>query len=236
MVMANLNRQQGFALISEMTSTRNLLAYGIRAVRTGAFVETARDPILTMLSIGVEKLYKLTLGLISLDRDGAWPAQEQMRTRGHNLDSMHAAVIHELRARTADKTDYVRNLLAAVEEDPIVPPLIAMLGRYGQSGRFYYLDLLGDAPQQWDSPTEYWQLVEDVVVREPDVAAAFEAASNAVSNNDLWDHLHRTIHERIALALERLWEMIAICGRNHALGQTGSTFGVEIHPNAVGHQ
>lgn len=69
MPIVDLDRQQGFALISEMTSTRNLLAYGIRVIRTGAFIETTRDPILTMLSIGVEKLYKLTLGLIALERE-----------------------------------------------------------------------------------------------------------------------------------------------------------------------
>ncbi|GAA1811420.1 hypothetical protein GCM10009749_20580 [Agromyces neolithicus] len=33
-----------------------------------------------------------------------------------------------------------------------------------------------------------------------------------------------------------LWEMTAVCGRNHALGETGRTFGFEVHPDAVGRQ
>lgn len=65
-----------------MTSTRNLLAYGIRVIRTGAFIDTTRDPILTMLSIGVEKLYKLTLGLIALDCDHKWPTKTEMQKQG----------------------------------------------------------------------------------------------------------------------------------------------------------
>lgn len=189
-----------------------------------------------MLSIGVEKLYKLTLGLASLDRDGEWPSKAQMKTRGHKLEDMHTAVLDELRARTTDKSEYVRNLLASVENDQVVYPLVMALGRYGQSGRFYYLDLLGDAPQEWDSPEGYWQQIEAAVVLEPEIAAAFSAAIEAVSNNELWDQLHDAIHERIASAIERLWEMIAVCGRNHALGQTGTDFGFEVHPNSVGRQ
>lgn len=43
MAFANPNQKQTLALIEEMTSTRNLLAYGVRVVRTGAFVSTTRD-------------------------------------------------------------------------------------------------------------------------------------------------------------------------------------------------
>lgn len=82
MAVVDLDRQQGFALLSEITSTRNLLADGIRVIRTGAFIDTTRDPILTMLSIGVEKLYKLTLGLIVLDRDHSGLPSPRCRGRG----------------------------------------------------------------------------------------------------------------------------------------------------------
>lgn len=235
-MIPNLNRDQGFALLSEMSSTRNLLAYGIRTVRTADFVETTRDPIFTMLSIGVEKLYKLTMGLIDLDRDGRWPSKPQMKSHGHNLVEMHVAVFEELRDRTAEKSEYVRGLLSAVEGDLVVKPLIAALGRYGQSGRFYYLDLLGDAPQEWESPEGHWQQIEDAVMLEPEIKALFNEAIKSASNNELWDSLHRSINERIALAIERLWEMIAVSGRNHALGEAGTQFGFEVHPNAVGRQ
>lgn len=88
----DLDRQQAFALLAEMTSTRNLLAYGIRVIRTGAFIDTTRDPIQTMLSIGVEKLYTLTLGLIALARDQRWPTKSEMQKQGHKLVPMHAVV------------------------------------------------------------------------------------------------------------------------------------------------
>lgn len=235
-MITKLNHEQAFALISEMNSTRNLLAYGIRAMRTAAFVETTRDPIFTMLSIGVEKLYKLTLGLVDLEREGKWPSKAQMKSHGHNLIDMHDAVFDELRKRTADRTEYVRVLLSSVEEDFVVKPLIAALGRYGQSGRFYYLDVLGDVPQEWESPEDHWQHIEDAVLLESEIKDLFTEAMNSVSDNKLWDSLQRSINERIALAIERLWEMIAVSGRNHVLGEAGTHFGHEVHPCSVGRQ
>ena len=236
MAIVGLDRQQGFAFISEMTSTRNLLAYGVRAIRTGAFSETTRDPILTMLSIGVEKLYKLTIGLVALDTDGAWPSQIEGKRSGHSLGDMHAAIMDELRVRTADKSEYVRGLFAEVEADPVIVPLIVALDMYGRMGRFYYLDLLGDQPQVWESPDTFWQRIESAAIADPVLAAMYTEAMEQVSNNDLWDASHRALNELIAASLERLWVMVAVVGRNHALGETGGTFGFEIHPGATGRQ
>lgn len=236
MSIPHLDHQQAFAFIEEMTSTRNLLAYGTRVIRTAAFLDTTRDPILTMLSIGVEKLYKLTLGLSALDASQSWPTKDEMKAFGHNLVDMHTSVMTDLSNRTATGTEYVRGLLADVQADAAVIPLIAALGRYGQSGRFYHLDRLGDTPQPWDSPNDYWQRIEAAVIEEPEIAAAYAAAMDDSSNNVLWDQLYSSINERIADSVERLWTMIAVCGRNHALGEAGGIFGFEIHPNAVGRQ
>ncbi|MBA3618009.1 MAG: hypothetical protein H0W56_00125 [Acidothermales bacterium] len=221
--------------MAEMTSTRNLLAYGIRVIRTGAFVDTTRDPILTMLSIGVEKLYKLTLGLAALDRYQAWPTTAEMKSRGHKLVEMHEAVIGELRARTADKSVYVRSLLAEVEEDRVVRPLIEALDLYGCAGRFYYLDLLGEDQQQWASPDESWQKIETAALTNSKVAA-YAAYAADVGDNEAWAEFRGAVNERVAAAIERLWTMIAVCGRNHALGESGGVFGFEVHPDAVGRQ
>lgn len=236
MAIVGLDREQSFALLAEMTSTRNLLAYGVRVIRTAAFIETTRDPIFTMLSIGVEKLYKLTLGLAALDRDGKWPTKAEMMVSGHKLGEMHPIVFAELRARTANKSEYVRGLLAQVEADPVIPPTIAALDAYGRSGRFYHLDLLGDAPQSWESPDAYWQKIETAALADPGVGAAYAAAMAEISNGALWDVFLAALNGRIAASIEALWLMIAVCGRNHALGETGGVFGFEVHAGAVGRQ
>jgi hypothetical protein len=64
----------------------------------------------------------------------------------------------------------------------------------------------------------------------------YQRAMENVGDNEAWDRFIRALHERIAVAVERIWIAIAVCGRNHALGETGSTFGFEVHPDAVGRQ
>lgn len=235
MAIVHLDREQGFALLEEMTSARNLLAYGIRVVRTGPFIDTTRDPILTMLSIGMEKLYKLTLGLIELDRNHKWLTKDETKSWYHDLVRMHGKVMGELRIRTADKSPHVRGLLDDVDADPVVVPIIEALDMYGRMGRFYYLDRLGDHVQPI-SPYEFWQNIEQAALSDPEVAGLCQDAMRDVSDGDAWDRFIGTLHERIASAIERVWIAVAVCGRNHALGETGTTFGFEVHPDAVGRQ
>ncbi|SDU62839.1 hypothetical protein [Jiangella alkaliphila] len=236
MPIVGLDRERGFALIAEMNSTRNLLAYGLRVLRTAAFVETTRDPILTMLSIGVEKLYKLTLGIVALDRDQAWPSAQETMAWGHKLDEMHEAVMAELRVRTADTSEHVRARFAGVEADPVVEPVIEALDMYGRRGRFFFLDLLGEKPQSWVGPDAAWQKIESAALADPAVATLYSATTTNVGDNDIWADFVAGLNERIALAVEQLWTMVAVCGRNHALGETGVVFGFEVHPGAVGRQ
>ena len=236
MTSKKLSTKQNFAFIAEVTSTRNLLAYGARVVRTAAFIDTTRDPILTMLSIGFEKLYKLTLGLLSLDDNGKWPSKEQMKEYGHNLGVMHDHVMLELERRTANSTPYVRTILARTKSDPVVRPFINALDTYGRSGRFYHLNMLGEVQQTWEGPDHYWQEIETATAAEPDIQQALSAAMGDVTNGKLWDQVRLMQNQRIANSVETLWEMIAICGRNNALGEAGKPFGFEVHPNAVGHQ
>lgn len=236
MPFGNLTQDQSFAFLAEVTSTRNLLAYGARVVRGAPFVGTTQDPILTMLSIGLEKLYKLTLGLIALDDNGLWPSSEEMRKHGHNITRMQELVFLELSKRTVGITPYVQSLLDRTQQDPVVAPLVAALDMYGRSGRFFHLDLLGEAQQSRESPFHYWQEAESAASCDECIQDARSAAIHDPMNSELWDRVRLMTNQRIADSVEGLWEAIAACGRNHALGEVGAQFGFEVHPRAVGRQ
>lgn len=107
---------------------------------------------------------------------------------------------------------------------------------YGRSGRFYHLDLLGDAQQQRESPFHYWQEVESAATSDETIQEARSAAIQDVMNGQLWDKLRLMTNQRIADSIEGIWEAIAVCGPNHAFGEVGGQFGFEVHPNAVGRQ
>ncbi len=236
MSIERLDRNRELALLQEMESTRNLLAYGIDAIRRDVLFVNVREPILTLLSIGLEKLYKITLGIIALDRDNRWPSKPEMKKHGHNLVSMHQIVMRELRRRaTTASNSYLQGLIAEAEDDSVLPSIIEALDAYGQQGRFYYLDELAGGSLRV-SPEHTWQAVETSAQREPKLVALLDEAMRSNPGSEAWSRYMREVHERIAISVERLWLLIAQCGRNHLFGQTGDLFGSEIHPDSVGRQ
>jgi hypothetical protein len=94
-----------------------------------------------MLSIGLEKLYKLTLGVAALDANQKWLTAKEMQDRKHYLFAMHEEVMVDLTARAAKSTPFVRELIQDVRTDPVVRPLVTVLQRYALSGRFYSLSV-----------------------------------------------------------------------------------------------
>lgn len=226
------------ALIQEIDSAKHLLAYGERAVRGAAFVDTMRDPIMTMLSIGVEKLLKVAVGLVALDEHGAWPTKTVMKREfGHGTANLDRMLRGKLQAGIVGKSyeDYIQGLFNAVEADPVWPVLLDALDAYGRSGRFYNLDLLADEPQSWDSPSEKWTLVENCAI---DASPELQALRDAgfAGDNTAFDQLTRDINNAIADSLHRWWEAIAVLGRHGVLGDHNKAFGFEVHPDAVGRQ
>jgi hypothetical protein len=231
-----LTQDQSWALIEEMTSARNLLAYGGESLRSAPFIETTLDPILSLLSIGVEKLQKLLLGVVRLDESGSWPTFDQMRAYRHNLVSMHEATMIAIRGRTSSSSEFVRNQVAGVDADPILPLLIATLDRYAREGRFYNLDRLAERTQRDEKPYAYWSRVERSAINEEPLASQFAAAMADTGNQRRWDEFHASLQGRVADSLDRWWDMICWAGKNHALGKTGRALAFEVERKSVGRQ
>lgn len=96
-----LTRQQSLNLEQESDSAKHLLAYGVRTLRTAAFIETTRDPIMTMLSIGAEKLLKLSLGLLHVEDNRQWLPLEVLKNEyRHDLIKMERLLREAIQERT----------------------------------------------------------------------------------------------------------------------------------------
>jgi hypothetical protein len=236
MPIENLDSTQGLVFIGEMTSTRNLLASGLRILREGAFFDTTKDPIFTTLSIGVEKYLKLTLGTISLDEHHRWPTKAEMMDYGHGIAEMWDRVMDEVHRRTADKSEYVRGLVAGVDADPVLRPLLEVLDRYGRSGRFYNLDALGGRPQRELSPEDMFNAVEQAAMADPAVLRARDIAMADANDQAAWDHFNSILRERIASSLAGAWEMLSRVGMNDGFGETGKVLGFDLRADVVGEQ
>ena len=235
MPFENLDSQQSAALLEEVTSTRNLLGYGLKALSSDASFATTRDPILTMLSIGFEKLFKLTLGLAELDLHREWPPVSFLTGYRHDLTRLHGDTMKVLQDRTASSSAYVRDLVSGVKADPMVPLLIHVLHIYGDSGRFYYLDRLGNRTQDLN-PTDAWDQFVQAAMTDPTIVVLLEEASRQLVRDAPWEELEAALRERLAHAVEGVWTMVSMCGQNHVLGRNGDLFGVEVAHRNVGRQ
>lgn len=234
MAIDGLSREQTFDFINEMTSARNLLAYGIKSLRDAPFIETTLDPILSLLSIGVEKHLKLILGVIGIDKTGGWPPFNAMK--GHDIVAMYDRVMTAIRERTTDKSQFVRDHVAGVDADPVIPALMAVLERYAREGRFYNLDRLAERTQKDDPPWSYWSKVEAIALSDQAVQVKYAAATADTSNQQAWDEFYAALQGRVADALDRFWAMVCWVGKNHALGTTGRTLAFEVDQTVVGRQ
>lgn len=230
-----LTMQQSLNLEQESDSAKHLLAYGVRTLRTAAFIETTRDPIMTMLSIGVEKLLKLSLGLIHVEDNRQWLPLEVLKNEyRHDLIKMERLLREAIQERADRATHryYVGQALTAVKNDAVWPPLIAALNRYGKEGRFYYLDALAENPQREESPQSYWDEAERAaLLAEPDLNNLF---SRMISDFSLSDEFYQRLNARVADSLEKWWNLVAMAATQGVLGERGKAWGHGI--KAVGRQ
>ncbi|MCE4025006.1 hypothetical protein LXM50_03360 [Microbacterium sp. Au-Mic1] len=222
----DLSVLQGLQFIQESDSAKHLLAYGIRALRTAVFIETTRDPIMTMLSIGVEKMLKLGLGLNHLAATRGWlPLAVLRNDYRHNLIKMEGLLREaiQLNVGRAMHPHYVNEALSAVDNDPVWLSLVAALNRYGQEGRFYFLDALADNPQREESPQVFWDAAERVALEnEPELNDLFQ---RMIGDYSLSDEFYRKLNERMADSLQRYWDLVAIAGVQGVLGDRGKGWG-----------
>jgi hypothetical protein len=232
-----LTVNQTFALIRETTASRNLLAYGLLALRRTRFIDTTRDPILTMLSIGAEKTMKMSLGLLNVAAEGRWLSRSVLKnTYRHDLVLMDSTLLTQLRGNL-DRSTYVEvlaPLLDAVEADPLWQPVVAMLDRYGREGRFYNLDALAEVTQPDDDPEEYWNRVDQIAIdSDAEVKRAWDAC---IVDYSKIDEFNTVLNERIARSIEGWWRMICMAGVQGVLGDRGTGWGFDFDPSMVGRQ
>ena len=223
-----LTQHQGILLIRESDSAKHLLAYGLRALRLSAFHDTTRDPVLSMLSIGVEKLLKVSLGLIHLDEHREWPTQKTFRTvYRHDIVTMERLLRDRLRIRATRATHprYFDPLLASLDADPVWRPIVEALHRYGDQGRFYYLDALAGATPVDDSPEVYWDKV-DAAARDadPELERLFHAS---IHDYALHDVFMTGLNKAAADSLQQWWSMIAMAGKQGLMGARGVLIGTD---------
>ena len=117
----DLTQDQAFHLIRETDSARQLLRFGIESLEAATLIEGSRDSIMTLLSIGAEKLSKMALGLAHTRDERVWLSKDKLKNYyRHDLVLLTSDLEADLRAHIdlAAHPPVVDASLGAVETDP----------------------------------------------------------------------------------------------------------------------
>jgi hypothetical protein len=154
-----LNDTQVFALINETQSAQNLMRDAVASIEAFREPIVDGDRVFTLASIGVEKTLKLILGCADLSATGDWPSKKTMQGWGHDINKLNTLAMTMIRENQHLGTaqGYVEVLVERIESNETLRLLFETLTRYGKSGRFHYLDVLGNGESgQYEAPGAYW--------------------------------------------------------------------------------
>lgn len=163
----------GLRLILETESAALLLEESLAILARDHPGPHDADALFACLSIGMEKLLKLTLGLRELDATGRWLSKVAMKTYGHDIVGMNDDVHSFIRDNpsTAANPSLVDDAVAATSNERLTHWLLVTMSTYAQRGRFYNLDYLADGDTGELSPSEHWWTLEQEA-RTPELIAA----------------------------------------------------------------
>jgi len=222
-----LTRDQQLALIFETGSVQALLRHGVNQLLEVRYINADIDPVLTTLSIGVEKLMKLTWGLLEVAAGRSWPSRTVMQEQGHGVKFLNELIGPYLGAAVGPPAQpWVQGLRDGVDSDPYWALILSALDTYGRSGRFYYLDKLAEQPQPWQSPRDTWDELEQAISNDRPELLADLAGSNEGNLR-----ARAEINAVIAASVTVWWEMIFRFWVQGAVGQFGKQHSSAINPN-----
>ncbi|UXN33361.1 hypothetical protein [Glutamicibacter sp. M10] len=221
-----LSARQGFALLEESGSVRNLMCDSVKAIRKMQYVHVDGDSVFSLGSIGIEKAMKVMLSCKSVDDAGAWPSKSELIGWGHDIEKLNARLqdaIDEGLSRTTAK-GYSARLAGHVRDSSVIPLVFATFARYGKSGRFHHLDILAtDQPGELDDPAKYWERVE---LHVSETCPEFHKIPTG--DDAAIDYYLKRIRGAIADELEAWWFCIHRLGVQGWFGELAKKIGWEI--------
>ena len=157
----NKNSLFDLTLIGEVQSAGHLIDETIGLLHRQRFAYRI-DGMFACLSLGMEKMLKLSIGLTRLADGHPWPSVREMKLDWrHDVRLMDAEVTNVISAR-ADRAANPPMVLAglrAVQADPYIAQIVEAMSYYARERRFHSLDYLAELGNS-DEETAGWMEIE----------------------------------------------------------------------------
>ncbi|MEV6350995.1 hypothetical protein [Actinoplanes sp. NPDC051851] len=200
-----------------------MFSRGIDALRAMRHDYTDAVAVMSLLALGAEKMLKLTIGLSGRDQGTGWPSKDEMRLKiGHRVLKADRIARPTLDSNPGTAPGWLAGLKHQVNADPVLSTVLEALDRFGNAGRFYYLDLLASATQPQDAPQTLWtNMTTALTTGEPRLLADLASV-------DRYEAGRRQLNEMVAAALIGWWELYAAAWRTGAIGKEAQRYSPEI--------
>ena len=207
---------QKLAIGEELLTAIRLLKTGLRELnRLDGSTDFFHLPIM-LLASGFERMMKTAICCYHLEADGEFPklAVFPSGRRGHDL-----VYLLEQITRECFSDDYIARIPAAktdiefLRNDPNLLAIFRILSDFGQSARYYNLNVVLDKPDPGPSPDREWQRLEmEVLKDDPTWIKRIEDPEQA-------DAIYAQINSGLTVQCEKLARALA---RLFTIGGLGS--------------
>jgi hypothetical protein len=199
-------------LDDEVTGVRVLLDLVDHELRLARSLDYGRHAVDALLAPAIERLCKLTYGLIIETDTGTWPGKPIVKF-SHHIAELHSECVELIDSRIghAAHADHLISAGARLASNPYATPLFAHLESYAAGARYFSLDSLGEKGPSRETLREFWAEVDNMSFERtpkplPTDGAEMEAALRKQRADDL-----RDVIDTIVSYYHQAWAQ-GVCG------------------------
>jgi hypothetical protein len=171
-------------LDNEANDARSLFSHGLAVTRDMRRDYHSAAAAMSLLALGAEKLLKLTIGLAKVNDGHPWPSTNYMKRIGHKVATADRKARQLIDLQSASTTGELARMRDEVDGDKVLAAGLKALERFGNEGRFYFLDSLGEDPQDERAPHMMWVEMGNLMVTDrPDILAKISAEDEGIRLN-----------------------------------------------------
>lgn len=210
-------------LVAAIEDATGYLTAGISMIAAPGWRAPAAQPALSNISIGVEKLAKVTIGQMLETDTGAFPGGKGLKRFGHRIDELTSVLgdMVETRASRLGKA-YVLDLKHTLNADPYWPILIEALdiAADAERGRYVHEVRLGGGTPKGPSVQEVWARLDEMAVADLGVLADLSGSGSG-------EALVRVRH-RAVMPVVQWWNLMVRTWQHGVAGPRARTFSSEV--------
>ena len=214
----SFNIDRTWSLIEERDTAIMLLEEGIwciarwrRRDATSYAGEDRRILGLFLVSLGLERLLKLTMALILHGQDAQPSSQDFKNDYGHHLSKLLDDILSKARADAfLMKWKAFRDDIDFCASNRHFREMLSILEEFGTHGRYHNLNMVLDSHSQTDHPIRKWTTLEQMLRDEDSPWTELEQCANGHWSQQSYPKLaemQTAILQRVARLILRLWRI-----------------------------